>query len=48
MLNSLIESKGSKFVTRNCNLVNDQSNAKYSAGNEITYSIPVLKFHLCH
>ena len=38
----------SKFVTRNWNIVNDQSNANYSGGNEIIYSIEVLKSNLCN
>ena len=37
----------SKFVTRNWNIVNDQSNANYSEGNEIIYSTEVLKSNLC-
>ena len=35
ILNLLNESSYSKFVTRNWNIVNDQSNANYGAGNEI-------------
>ena len=35
VLNSLNEVSDSKFVTRNWNTVNEQSNANYSAGNEI-------------
>ena len=32
ILNLLNESSDSKFVTRNCNIFNDQSNANYSIG----------------
>ena len=35
ILNLLNELSDSKFVTRNCNIVNDQSNANYSVRNEI-------------
>ena len=37
----------SKFLTRKCNVVNDQSNAIYNVGNEITYNTEVLKSNLC-
>ena len=40
------ESSDSKFVTRNRNIANDQSNANYIAGNEIIYSTKVLKSNL--
>ena len=33
--NLLNEVSDSKFVTRNWNIVNDQSNANYGVGNEI-------------
>ena len=36
-----------KFVTRNQNIVNDQSNANYDVENEIIYNTEVLKFNLC-
>ena len=42
------EASDSKFVTRNWNIVNDQSNANYSGGNEIIYTIEVLKSNLCN
>ena len=35
ILNLLNELSDSKFVTRNWNIVNDQSNANYSVRNEI-------------
>ena len=41
------ESSDSKFVTRNCDIANDQSNANYSVGNEIMYSTEILKSNLC-
>ena len=47
VLNILNEASDSKFVTRNWNIVNDQSNANYSVGNEIIYSTEVLKSILC-
>ena len=47
ILNSLNEAIDSKFVTRNCSIVNDQSNTNYSVGNEIIYSTEVLKSNLC-
>ena len=37
----------SKFVTRNWNIVNDQSNANYRVGNEIIYGTEVLKSNIC-
>ena len=37
---------GSKLVTKNWNIVNDQSNANYSLGNQISYSAEVLKSNL--
>ena len=46
-LNLLSEASGSKFVTRNWNIVNDQSNANYSVINKIIYSTKVLKSNLC-
>ena len=41
ILNLLNESSGSKFVTRNWNIVNGQSNPKNSVGNKIIYSTKV-------
>ena len=38
LLDLLNEVKDSKFVTRKWNIVNDQSNANYDAGNEIIYN----------
>ena len=37
----------SKFVTRNWNIFNDQSNAEYDVGNETIYNTEVLKSNLC-
>ena len=33
-------------MTRKCNIVNDQSNAKYDVGNEIIYNTEVLNYNL--
>ena len=41
ILNLLNKALDSKFVTRNWNIVNDQSNANYSVGNQIIYSTEV-------
>ena len=41
------EENNSKFMTRKWNIVNDQSNANYDAGNEIIYTIEVLKSNIC-
>ena len=38
ILNLLNEARDSKFVTRKWNIVNDQSNRNYDAGNEIIYN----------
>ena len=43
----MIEENGSKFVTRNWNIVNDNSKSNYDATNEITYYTEVLKSNLC-
>ena len=47
ILNLLNESNDSKFVTRKWNIVNDNSNANYGVGNEITYNTEVSKSNLC-
>ena len=47
ILNLLNEASDSKFVTRNWNIVSDQSNANYSIENKIIYSTEVLKSNLC-
>ena len=47
ILNSLNEPNDSKFVTRQWNIVNDQSNANHDVGNGIIYSTKVLKSNLC-
>ena len=46
-MNLLNEASDSKFITRNWNIVYDQSNVIYSVGNEIIYSTEVLKTNLC-
>ena len=45
-LNLLNEPNDSRFVTRKWNIVIDQSNANYDAGNEIIYNTEVLKSNL--
>ena len=47
ILNLLNKAGDSNFVTRKWNIVNDQPNANYDAGNEIIYNIEVLKSNLC-
>ena len=47
ILSLLNEPNDSKFVTRKCNIVKDQSNANYDVGNEIIYTTEVLKSNLC-
>ena len=47
MLNLLNEANNSKFVTRKWNIVNDNSNSNYGAGNEIIYNTEVLKSNIC-
>ena len=47
ILNLLNKASGFKFVTRNWNIVNYQSNPNYSVGNQIIYSTGVLKYNLC-
>ena len=47
MLNLLNESSESNFLTRNWNIVNNQSNASYDLGNETIYNREVLKSNLC-
>ena len=41
------ESSDSKFVTRNWNIANDQSNANYVVGKEIIFNTKVLESNLC-
>ena len=41
------EANDSIFVTKQWNIVNNQSNANYDVGNEIIYNKEVLKFNLC-
>ena len=47
MLNLLSESSESNFLTRNWNIVNNQSNASYDLGNETIFNAEVLKSNLC-
>ena len=47
ILNLLNEVNDSKFVTKKWNMVNDQSNASYDAGNETIDNTEVLKSNLC-
>ena len=47
ILNWFNEVTDSKFVNRNSNNLNDQSNVNYSVVNEITYSTEVLKSNHC-
>ena len=46
-MNLLNESSDYKFVIIKCNIFNDQSNANFDAGNEIIYTIKVLKSNSC-
>ena len=41
------EAKGSKFVTRKWNNVNDNSKTNYDVANEIAFNTEVLKSILC-
>ena len=43
VLNLLIETNDSKFLTKKWNIINDQSNANYDTGNDIIYNTEVLK-----
>ena len=43
ILNFSNEASDSNFATKNWNIVNDQSNTNYTAGNETLYSTEVLK-----
>ena len=46
-MNLLNEGNGSWFMTRKWNIINNQSNANYDVGHEITYNTKVLKSSLC-
>ena len=46
-LNLFNDANDSKFVTRKWSIVNNDSEANYDAGNEITYNTEVLKSNLC-
>ena len=46
ILNLLNEVRDSKFVNRQWNVVNDQSNPNYNVGNEIIYNTEILKSNL--
>ena len=48
ILNLLNEGNNSKFVTRKCNIVNDNSKANYDVGKKIIYNMEVLKSNLCN
>ena len=48
ILNLLNEANDSKFVTREWNIINENSKANYEEGNEITYNTEVLKYNLCY
>ena len=47
ILNLLNEASDYKFVKIKWNIVNNQSNTNYDAGNEIIYSTEVLRSNLC-
>ena len=47
ILNLLNEANDSKFVTREWNIVNDNSKTNYKAANKIICNIEVLKLSLC-
>ena len=47
ILNLLNEADDSKFVTREWNIFNDQSNANYDLGNEFIYKTEVLWSNIC-
>ena len=47
ILNLLKEANNSKFVRRQWNTVNDQSNVNHDEGNKIIYNTEVLKSNLC-
>ena len=46
--NWLNETSDSKFVTRRRNIVKDQLNINYYAGNKIIYNTEVLKSNRCN
>ena len=46
LLHLLNEATNSKFVTKKWSIVNDQPNANYHVGKEITYNTEVLKSNL--
>ena len=48
ILQFLIEANNFKFVTRQWNNINDQSNVNYDERNEIIYNTEVLKSDLCN
>ena len=45
--NEFVKWSNSRFVTRKCTIINDQSNANYDVRNEIIYNIEVLKSNVC-
>ena len=48
ILQFLIQANNFKFVTRQWNNINDQSNVNYDERNEIIYNTEVLKSDLCN
>ena len=48
ILQFLNEANNFKFVTRQWNNINDQSNVNYDERNEIIYNTEVLKSDLCN
>ena len=43
----LNEASDSKFVTKQCSIVDGQSNANYDVGNEVIFNTEVLKSNIC-
>ena len=48
ILNLLSEANDYKFVTRKCNIVNDNWKAYYNVANKISYNTEVLTSSLCN
>ena len=47
ILNLLNKASDSRFVTRKCNIINDQSNVSYDIRNGVIYNTEVLIPNLC-
>ena len=47
LLDLLKEASDPRFLTRKCNIVNDQLNESYEIGNGIIYNREVLIYNLC-